>query len=202
MIQIIRFMIPVDILNKHQAVLKTYAKNHIIFNETEHPKFYYQIRIGKVKMFNLTENGKAFTQGFFENDQSFGEPPLLGNFKYPASAICLKKTDIFILPKNTFINLLKEHPDIHLSFTKLLCNRMLYKAKIVQEVSIHPPEHRILTLLSHLKSLNNKNGLYEVNLTRQQISDLTGMRVETVIRAIKQLEKDHKLTLKRHKVYI
>ena len=72
----------------------------------------------------------------------------------------------------------------------------------MKELSIHPPEHRILTLLHHLKDSANAEGLFEVKLTRQQISDLTGLRVETVIRAIKQLEKTEKLILKQRKVYI
>jgi CRP-like cAMP-binding protein len=47
-----------------------------------------------------------------------------------------------------------------------------------------------------------KEELYEVTLTRQQISELTGLRVETVIRAIKKLEKSKKLSIKERKVYL
>lgn len=195
-------MIPVNILESYKPVLKTFVKDDIIFNETESARFYYQVKKGTVKMFNLNQDGKEFVQGFFKDGQSFGEPPLFGDFNYPASAMCLSDSEIYVLPKETLIELLKTHSEIHLNFTKLLCNRMLYKSKIIQEVSIHPPEHRILTLLNHLKTTNGNKGLFEITLTRQQISDLTGLRVETVIRAIKQLEKIGKLTLKRHKVYI
>lgn len=195
-------MIPLNVLETYHPILKMFSKDDIVFNEAETARFYYQIKKGNVKMFNLTESGKEFIQGFFKDRQSFGEPPLFGDFEYPASAMSLTNSEIYVLPKTHLISLLKAHPDIHLKFTKLLCNRMLYKSKIMQEVSIHPPEHRILTLLNHLKTSNESTGLFEVTLTRQQISDLTGLRVETVIRAIKQLEKNGKLTLKRRKVYI
>ncbi len=195
-------MIPTAILETYHPILKTFSKDEIIFNEAEIPRYYYQLKSGKVKMFNLTEDGKEFTQGFFEKNTSFGEPPLFGSFAYPASAMCIEDCEVYVLEKKVFINLLKAHPDIHLKFTKQLCNRMLYKAKIMKELSIHPPEHRILTLLHHLKDSANAEGLFEVKLTRQQISDLTGLRVETVIRAIKQLEKTEKLILKQRKVYI
>ena len=80
---------------------------------------------------------------------------------------------------------------------------MVYKAKIMKEVSIHPPDHRIMTLLKHLKSnFGNPNTLYEIELTRQEISNLTGLRVETVIRSIKKLEKDKQLKIKDRKVYL
>ncbi|TXE10811.1 Crp/Fnr family transcriptional regulator [Gelidibacter salicanalis] len=195
-------MIPEQIIQTFGAILKTYSKDRAIFNEGEHAHFYYQIKIGQVKMFNLTEDGKEFVQGFFENGNSFGEPPLFGAFKYPATAMTLIDSEVYLLSKASFFDLLKAHPDIHLIFTQMICKRMIYKAKIAREVSIYPPEHRILTLLHHLKSNAKVTSDFEVPLTRQQISELTGLRVETVIRAIKKLEKTKALAIIDRKVVI
>lgn len=195
-------MIPINILENYKAVIKTYSKDSIVFNEGEKAEYYYQIIEGEIKMYNLTEGGKEFVQGYFSNNKSFGEPPLFGDYKYPASAFSISDSIIYKLPKKTFFELLRNYPEIHLNFTKSLCERMVYKATIMKEVSIHPPEHRILTLLNHLKENNTSNEDYEVTLTRQQISDLTGLRVETVIRAIKKLEKSNKLYIKERKVYL
>lgn len=195
-------MIPTTLLEKYNPSLKSYTKDALVFNEGESARFYYQLKTGTLKMCNMTEDGKEFIQGFFKDGESFGEPPLFNNKLYPASAQCLSECEIYTLPKESFLKLLKQHADIHLKFTRLICDRMLYKAKIIQEISIHPPEHRILTLLKHLKSIAKPKDLYEVPLTRQQISDLTGLRVETVIRSIKRLEKDHQVSLKNRKVFL
>ncbi|OBX23151.1 CRP-like cAMP-binding protein [Gelidibacter algens] len=195
-------MIPEQLIQDFEGTLKNYSKDHAIFNEGAHADFYYQIKTGHVKMFNLTEDGKEFVQGFFENGNSFGEPPLFGAFKYPATALTLAVSEVYVLPKSKFLKLLKAHPDIHLKFTKMICKRMIYKAKIAREVSIYPPEHRILTLLHHLKANAKIEVDFEVPLTRQQISELTGLRVETVIRAIKKLEKSKALAIIDRKVVI
>lgn len=195
-------MIPVSLLEKFNATLKPYSKDRVVFDEGERAQFYYQLKEGKLKMSNSTEDGKEFVQGYFEDGQSFGEPPLFCDLKYPAAATTLTECSIFIISKSNFFELLKIYPDIHLKFTKAICKRMIYKAKIVKEVSIFPPEHRILTLLNHLKNTNPSDKLYEVPLTRQQISDLTGLRVETVIRTIKKLEKLNKLSIKERKVFL
>ena len=200
MIQIIKPMIPIDLLKTYGAQLKSYAKDALIFNESGTAKYYYQIETGSVKMFNLTEEGKEFTQGFFEASQAFGEPPLFGEFPYPASAICMSETTIYVLTKDRFFELIEAHPRLLLSFTQSLCKRMHYKSKIMKEVSVYPPEHRILTLLNFLKDSSDSSELFEVNLTRQQISELTGLRVETVIRAIKKLEKAGKLSIVNRKI--
>lgn len=195
-------MIPIHILEKYQAVIKHFSKDRVVINEGETAQFYYQIQTGNIKMYNLTEDGKEFVQGYFSDGNSFGEPPLFGDYKYPANALCLTECTLYMLPKEIFFELLKAYPEVHLKFTQLICKRMVYKAKIIKEVSIFPPEHRILTLLNHLKGNSPKEVPYEVTLTRQQISELTGLRVETVIRAIKKLEKSKKLSIKERKVYL
>lgn len=192
-------MIKEDLLIEFGALTIGIEKNENLFNEGEHANFYYQIKTGEIKMYNLTEDGKEFVQGIFSDGKSFGEPPLLGDFKYPASAAATQPTKLLKLHKDKFINLLRNHADIHLSFTALLSNRLAYKAMIGKEVSMYPPEHRILTLLNYLKKEAGKEQ-YIVDLTRQQIAELTGLRVETVIRAIKKLEVQKILQIENHKV--
>jgi len=191
-------MISQDLLIRYRAKEITLSKNEVLFNEGGCSGYYFQI-IGEIKMFNLTEIGKEFVQGIFGDGKSFGEPPLLGDFKYPAGASSTKPSSLLKLPKKAFLSLLKANPEVHLAFTGLLCKRLAYKAMIGNEVSIHPPEHRILTLLEYIKVQNNSKALM-ITLTRQQIAELTGLLVETVIRSIKKLEAEKILRLENHKI--
>ena len=75
-----------------------------------------------------------------------------------------------------------------------MAHRLAYKAMIGKEVSVHPPEHRILTLLTYLKQQRNTKD-FIVDLTRQQIAELTGLRVEKAIRPIKKMESEKILRL-------
>jgi hypothetical protein len=72
---------------------------------------------------------------------------------------------------------------------------------VLSEISSHEPEHRILSLLNHYKLKNTIDGRrVMIPYTRQQLADMTGMRVETVIRAVKRMEKGRKLLLEGHKI--
>ena len=48
---------------------------------------------------------------------------------------------------------------------------------------------------------NGLNSEYIVPLTRQQMANLTGLRVETVIRTIKLMEKNNLLKIKKGLIY-
>ncbi|MEG2100785.1 MAG: Crp/Fnr family transcriptional regulator [Flavobacterium sp.] len=197
-------MIALELLEKYDAIRKTIDKNEILFEEGNLPTHYYQIISGEIKMSNYNDDGREFIQGIFYKDQSFGEPPLFLNQKYPANAIAVENTEIFLLPKVTFMKLLQENPSVSITIIENLAQRLYYKSIMAAEISTHEPEHRVLKLIDHgIAYFNFKkdtNG-HLISFTRQQIGDLTGLRVETVIRAIKALEKKGQLKIINRKVY-
>lgn len=68
---------------------------------------------------------------------------------------------------------------------------------MLSELAMEEAEHRILTMLRYLAvpaKLSDKEGT-PLPFTRQQIADMTGLRVETVIRIVKSLEQKGKLTI-------
>lgn len=197
-------MIAIDLLEKYGALKKSFDKNEIIFEEGNLPTHYYQIISGEIKMSNYNDDGREFIQGIFYKEQSFGEPPLFLNQNYPANAIAVDDSEILLLPKQSFMELLEENPAISLKIIENLAQRLYYKSVMAAEMSTQEPEHRILKLIdtgiAYFNFKKDENG-YLINFTRQQIGDLTGLRVETVIRTIKTLEKKGVLKIINRKVY-
>lgn len=197
-------MIEENLLLDFGAKKVAYNKGDQLFREGDTAINYYQIASGEVKMNNYNADGKEFIQGFFSEGQSFGEPPLFANVKYPANAEAVSACSVLQLHKSHFLELLSTRTDIHLKITETLAKRLFYKAIMVSEISSQEPEHRILRILDYLKKhVHKKEGpfTYKVDLTRQQIADLTGLRVETVIRATKALEKKGEIRIKQRKVF-
>ena len=73
---------------------------------------------------------------------------------------------------------------------------------VLSEISSYEPEHRIVALLKHFKNkrVRGATGKVIVPYTRQQLADMSGLSVETVIRTVKKMEKDGKLLLEGHKI--
>jgi CRP-like cAMP-binding protein len=197
-------MIAIDLLEKYGALKKSFDKNEIIFEEGNLPTHYYQIISGEVKMSNYNDDGREFIQGIFYKEQSFGEPPLFLNQNYPANAIAVEDAEVLVLPKSSFMKLLEENANVSIKIIENLAQRLYYKSVMAAEMSTQEPEHRVLKLIDHgiayFNFQKDGNG-YLINFTRQQIGDLTGLRVETVIRTIKALEKKGVLKIINRKVY-
>jgi|SRR5690606_13428577 CRP-like cAMP-binding protein len=197
-----RKLIPAKILEQYKARLVRMRKDQVLFEEGNPATDYFQVEEGQVRMYILNHEGQEFTQGIFHAGESFGEPPLFGNFPYPSTAIALTPGKVWRLPKADFLELLKNHFDIHLKLNHVLCNRLQYKSMILTEISSHSPEHRLTTILKYLKSKIQPDATHSIIIpyTRQQLADMTSLRVETVIRTVKKMEKDGKLKLQGHKI--
>ncbi|WP_394907998.1 Crp/Fnr family transcriptional regulator [uncultured Mesonia sp.] len=186
------------------AEKRFYAKEEYIFKQDQPALFYFQIASGEVKMNNYQPDGKEFIQAIFSAPRSFGEPPLFADIVYPANAIAIKNSLIWRLPKSAFYELLRQKPDTHLRVSQAIAKRLHYKALMAAELAQQSPENRILKILDYLKQeVNNITTPfgYKTDLTRQNIADLTGLRVETVIRTLKELEQKNEVKIINRKVY-
>jgi CRP/FNR family transcriptional regulator, cyclic AMP receptor protein len=192
-----------DTLLAWGATYKKLQSNEIIFLEGSQAHFYYQLISGSVRWININDEGKEFLQALIEPGESFGEMPLFDDCPYAATAITNEESIIIRLHISTFKQMMKENSEIHFHFSKLLTQRLRFKFLIIKELANSNPEHRIATLLNYFKE-HRRNicpKCNQVKLTRQQIADMTGLRVETVIRAMRQMHDTGKLLIEKGKVY-
>jgi len=175
----------------------------MLFHEGDTAIDYYQVEEGSVKMFIVSPDGQEFIQGIFTAGESFGEPALVGKFSYPGSAKTIEAGKVWKLSETYFYQMLRENFELHLRLTEVLCQRLRYKSMVLSEMSSHDPDHRIFSLLKYYKAKKCKPGdntPVRIPFTRQQIADMSGLRVETVIRTVKKMEKEGKLVLEGHKI--
>lgn len=195
-------MIVEDVLISFGAETKEYKAGDIIFREGEFSTFYYQIDKGQIKLNNYTENGKEFIQNIFSDGHSFGESLLFVDRPYPMNAVAIKDSHIVRLSKSNFLNLIKENQEVSLNVYQCMAERMYYKYMMLYNLSFQNPVLKLKQLMDYLKSYHEDKTPYsfQIPLTRQQLASLTGLRVETVIRAIKSMEKDKILKIEKRKI--
>jgi CRP-like cAMP-binding protein len=178
-------------------------KGESLFCAGDTPKYFYQVTGGEVKMNNFNDEGKEFIQGIFTIGMSFGEPPLFIDKPYPANAEAITEAEVLVISKESFFEMLRKNPEVNLGMSVTLSQRLYFKSIMASEISSQDAEHRIIKLIDYFKEIVGlkPNDKYKVSLTRQQIADLTGLRVETVIRAIKTLEKKGSLIITDRKIF-
>lgn len=194
---------PIDVLLKNGAQEKSYSSGEVIFEEGRVCSYYMQVKSGKVKWMNFSDDGREYLQSLIEEGECFGELPLFDNKPYAATAIAYIPSIIIRLPKENFRKLLIDFPEYHFKFSELLTARIRFKFLLLKECAYSPPEKRVEALLNYFKvnkqHLNLKN--HQFLLTRQQIANMTGLRVETVIRVVRAMHDSNKLHIEKGKIH-
>ncbi len=190
------------LLFSYGGIVKSYNKGDYIIHEGEPARFYHQVLNGQVKLSCFNLDGKKFTFQVFKDGESFGEPSLFLNEKYPVYAISDTASTVIILSKDQFFQLLDDHPDYQKKFLYIFAGRLFNKTNTSKLIISENPESRIFALLTKYKKENTTmDGPVLIRHTRQEIADFTGLRIETVIRTVRKMYREQKLIIRDRKIY-
>lgn len=197
-------MIPVEILLENGAVYRQLSSGETVFQVGTHASFYYQLISGRIRWCNVLDDGREVLHQVVEPGETFGELPLFDNQLYAATAIADAPTTVIRICVSGFQNILRKDPDLHFAFTSSIVQKLRFKFFLTELLASNDP----VSIVSQLITYFNTNHQFiceecrRLMLTRQQIANMIGFRVETVIRAIRQMEKEERLGIVKGKVFV
>ncbi|WP_426473774.1 Crp/Fnr family transcriptional regulator [Chryseobacterium balustinum] len=196
-------LVDTHLLKSYGGITETFSSSDIIFEEGETPKYYFQIISGSVKLNHLDEDAKELIQSILHKGQSVCELLLFIDESYPVNAVAISECTIIKIPKPKFLLLLDEHHQSATDVRKFISERLYHKFIMMQNNASKHSHVRIKGILIYFKSFSDDQTpySYEVPLTRQQLASITGLRIETVIRAVKKMESEKFLKIENRKIY-
>jgi CRP-like cAMP-binding protein len=181
-----------SICNKRET--RTYIKNDVIFKEDDFVNFIYFIVKGKVKRIETDSHGKEFLDDIHQEGEFFG---YLNFFKgekekHQRTAIALEPTEIVLIPKKDFQNLIKQNREIASAFIKILSGNVLDKEERLLQLAYASVRERVANVLLKLNKKEIKNGasnsLFEIS--RDNLAHIVGTSKESLIRTLTELKKE------------
>jgi len=189
-----------NFIKETNAEIKKYEKNSLIINEGSTSLYFYYLLEGELSVYNLTPEGKEFLQHKVKENNFFGEPAVLLEKPFPGTVeVTSEFAKILRIKRENFLQYLKNNPDWSLEFTKSIAEKSIIKSNSLKNIVFLNPEDRIIKQLNDYKE--GKDEKIIIELTRKELSNMTGLRIETIIRTIKKMEKDGKLQIVNGKVF-
>lgn len=170
---------------------RSYAPNQSIFFEGDTATFLPIILSGTVKLVRFPEPGKEVILGLFHSGEAFAIPPAMDGKRFPATAVAIEKSDLLLIPREDFLNLMQSSPEFSAAITTRLCSILRDRVDTVQILATSSAEQRVATVLLRLADDNQENEVKKITYRRQDIAEMAGLSLETTIRVIRKLaEKD------------
>ncbi len=198
------FLINETLLDEVKPDRKTYNKGEIIVNEGDHSQYFYFLYEGELSVFNFTEEGKEFLQHKVKPGNFFGEPAVLLGKPFPGNVeVASDKAVIIKFRRDNFVDYMMKYPEQMFEFTKSVAEKSIRKSLSLKNIVFLNPEDRVIHQLRDYKREHGKDSeKVVINLTRKELSNMTGLRIETIIRTVKKMEKEGKLEIINGKIHI
>ena len=172
-------------------------KNENIYKENSYPKGIYFVMKGKVKTFKTHEQGKEFITGLHKEENFFGYPALLDGGQYTDSAMTLEDSEICLIPKEDFFELVYKNAEVSRKFTKMLLDNLREKEEQLIKLAYNSVRKRVadalVTLSNHYKKDDEQ---FSMNISRQDLASIVGIAPETTIRTLSDFKDEGLVDIK------
>lgn len=189
-----------------ELVRKTLAAGADLFRQGDRADSIYLIKMGSVKLWKVTEDGRSVTLDIRKAGDLLGESVLLEDGPYPMGATCLEPTLTCGFDRKTFEALVLNHPDVALVVIRNLSRRIQQLSGKVGALSEPNLEDRLYEVLVNVAveigAPTQGGRTIAFPLTHEEIGFLVGAHRVSVTRALARLRDAGKIRLSGKQLFV
>jgi len=184
--------------------INIYRKKQMIYSEGNHPMRLYYVVKGKVKAFKTHEDGKELVTELYSPGDYIGYIALLENAPYRDSAEAMETTELALIPKEDFEELLTNNPEAARKFIRLLAKNISEKENQLLGLAYNSLRKKVAEALLFLKTKyqQEKDQLFSVELSRESLANIAGTATESLIRTLSDFRDEKLIEIEKGKITI
>lgn len=171
-----------------------YKKRQLVYSEGNHPTCLYHVLKGKVKVSVSNDEGKELVTELFSPGDFLGYVALLEGGVYQDSAYALEDTELALIPKDDFDELMNNNKSVVQKFIKLLAKNISEKEKQLLNLAYNSLRKKVAEALLMLqkKYRQTNDEAFVININRSNLAAIAGTAKESLIRTLGDF-RDEKL---------
>jgi len=193
------------LLTAHQST-HVYSKGEIIFREGAYPSGIFFIITGMAKKFKTDKEGKEQIIYVANAGELIGYHAILEEDRYPDSAAALEESKVGFIPREDFLETLKESPLLNRRLLKTLSHEFAVLVNSITLFANRPVRERLaiqLIVLREKYKVDFQPGMpVEINMSRDDLASLVGAARENVLRTLAELKEEGIITTKGRKIVV
>ena len=200
--------LPVETLKMIENIgtKKLYKKNDVVLMEEEAGTALFVIIKGKVKVARSSNDGREVILTILSESDFFGEMAILDGLTRSATVTAIEESELFLIQRNDFLNLLREYPEISISLLQELTKRLRSADSKIKALSLKDAEGKVATVILQLADDIGKIKHGKVEIERlplqQDLANMAGTSRETISRTLHTFAKKGLIELDGSKLSI
>lgn len=189
---------------KEDRNINKYKKKQVIYSEGNHPSRLFFVLKGKVKTFKSNEDGKELTIGLYKEGDFLGYIPLIENETYKETAEALEETELAIIPRTDFEELLHQNKDVSVRMIRLLAQNITEKENQLIGLAYNSLRKRVaealMTLMKKYHTTNNEH--FSIHISREDLANIAATATESLIRTLSDFRSEKLIDVRNGDIVI
>lgn len=188
----------------HARSIHRYKKKQSIYLEGNHPIRLFYILKGKIKTYRTNEDGKDLVTGVFKEGDFFGYVPLIDGTLYKDTAEALEDSEVSLIPKNEFEELINNNREVSHKFIRMLAKNTAEKEEQLLSMAYSSLRKKIAgTLITLQKKYATGTGqTVSIGISRETLATMSGTATESTIRTLSDFKNEAIIDIKEGHIII
>jgi CRP-like cAMP-binding protein len=188
--------------------MQTVESGTVFFSPEQRTEVLFILKKGRVRMFRISPDGKAFTTAMLEPGTIFGEMAIIGQQMHDQFAEALDPCTICLMSRVDVQQFLLSDPRVAMRIAETLSQRLMQVEQRLSDAVLKNVPQRVLgtILLLARNDQQNRWGLnrnrVEIRFTHEQLAEYVGTYRETVTKILNELRDQGAIELKRGKIIV
>ena len=183
-----------DLLHELKSGRSTnkYKKKQLIFSEGNRPHCLYYVLHGTVKIYKTNHGGKELVLDLYTKEDFLGYIPILENTKYMESAEAMEETELAVIPKEDFEEMINKNHEISKQFIQLLAKNITEKETRLLGLAYNSLRRKVAIALVTIFRRYNSSGQagFPIDLSRENLATIAGTATESLIRTMSDFKSE------------
>jgi CRP/FNR family transcriptional regulator, cyclic AMP receptor protein len=180
-----------------------YKKKQAIYNEGNHPSRLYYVLKGKVKTYRTNEDGKELVLDLFTAGDFLGHTALLQGTTYRETAEAIEESEVAIIPKEEFDNLINNNKEVAQKFIRLLAKNVQEKESQLLSMAYNSLRKKVADALITLqKKYKTNQENFVIDISRENLASIAGTATESLIRTLSDFKAEKLVDIKGGSIII
>ena len=175
-----------------------YKKREIIYSEGNHPNRLYYVLKGKVETYKTNDNGKELVTEIFSEGDFLGYVAMLEGTVYKDSATALEQTELAVIPREDFDNLVNNNKEVAQKFIRLLAKNISERETLLVNIAYNSLRRKVADalLMLYKKYHRSEEDSDTLIVTRGSLASIAGTAKESLIRTLSDFRNEKLIDIK------
>ncbi len=172
--------------------INKFKKKQTIYSDGNHPNRLYYVVQGKVKTFKTNDDGKELVTNLYSTGDFFGHIALLEESVYADTAETLEESELVIIPREDFDELINQNSEVVRKFIQILAKNISDKENQLLAMAYNSLRKKVADalLIVQKKYKGTSDKEFHIDLSRESLANIAGTATESLVRTLSDFRNE------------